>query len=378
MMPGAMRTNIDDSGMPLDFDELSRVPVSRWERRFMKSTVPILSVVLLCIGVGSCKHSGQDAQAINLFAWSEYVPQEVIDGFTRETGIKVNYEKYDSNEAMMTKLSQGSSHYDLIQPSEYAVENLIHRNMLERLDAAQIPNVKNLDPKYRDLPYDPGQKFSVPYMAGTVGIVVNTDKIKDPIRGYTDVFQEKYKKRIVCLDDNREIVSWALDVLKIPINDITPDNLDKAKPLIAQWLPLVRVFNSDDPKTPLTAGDCDLGIVYCGDAATLYDLDPKFKYVLPAEGAHQFIDNLCIPKGAEHKLAAEQFINYILRPEVSKLISDKFPYTNPNAEARKLLTQKQLSNPASYPQAEHLEVFHDIGGGTKLIGEVMGELRSKE
>jgi spermidine/putrescine transport system permease protein len=344
----------------------------------MKPAARVLCLLLLCLGVGSCKGAKQQAQFLNLFAWSEYIPQEVIDGFTRETGIKVNYEKYDSNEAMITKLSQGSSHYDLIQPSEYAVENLIHRNMLEPLDAAQIPNVKNLDAKYRDLPYDPGQKFSIPYMTGTVGIIINTNKIKDPIHGYTDVFQEKYRKRIVCLDDNREIVSWALDVLKIPINDITPDSLARAKPLIAQWIPLVRVFNADDPKTPLMAGDCDLGVVYCGDAATLCDSDPKFQYILPAEGAHQFIDNLCVPRGAEHKLAAEQFINYILRPEVSKLISDKFPYTNPNAEARKLLSQKQLSNPASYPHAEHLEVFHDIGSETKLIGEMMGELRSKE
>jgi spermidine/putrescine transport system substrate-binding protein len=343
----------------------------------MTRTVCILVLLVLMPGLQSCNRKPA-AESLNLFAWSQYVPQEVIDGFTRETGIKVNYEQYDSNEAMITKLSQGSSHYDLVQPSEYAVENLIHRNMLEPLHISKIPNVKNLDPKYRDLPYDPGQKFSIPYMTGTVGIVVNTSRVKDPIRGYRDVFQPKFKKRIIAVDDNREIVSWALDVLKIPINDVTPENLAKARPLIQQWMPLVRVFNSDDAKPALLQGNCDLGIVYCGDAASLYDTNPDFKYVLPEEGVNEFIDNICIPKGAEHKAAAEKFINYILRPEVSKLISDKFPYTNPNAEARKLLSARQLSNPASYPKAEHLEVFHDIGNGTKLIGEMMSELRSKE
>jgi spermidine/putrescine transport system permease protein len=338
----------------------------------------ILRFILL-VGVltvaGSCNRKPA-AQSLSLFAWSEYIPQEVIDGFTRETGIKVSYETYDSNEAMITKLSQGSTRYDLIQPSEYAVENLIHRQMLAPLDFSQIPNVKNLDPAYRDLPYDPGQKFSVPYMAGTVGIVVNTEKVKEPIRGYEDVFQAAHKGRIVCLDDNREIVSWAFDVLKIPINDVSEPNLARARPLVKQWLPLVKAFDSENPKAPLLSGDCDLGIIYSGDAAKLYEGDKKFQYILPAEGAHQFIDNLCIPKDAPNKEAAAMFINYILRPEVSKLISEKFPYTNPNAEARKLLSKEQLANPASYPQAEHLEVFHDIGPATQQISAMMTELRS--
>lgn len=347
----------------------------------MKRLASLIAVLCLVFLLSSCnRKQGGESQAsagsLNLFAWSEYVPQEVIDGFTKETGIKVNYETYDSNEAMITKVSQEASRYDLVQPSEYAVENLIRRGMLQELDLSQIPNIKNLDPKYRNLSYDPGQKYSVPYMAGTVGIVVNTKKVQDPIRGYKDVFQPKFKQRIVALNDNREIVSWALDVLKIPINDITPQTLAKAEPLLKEWLPLVKVFDSDNPRTPLISGDCDLGIVYCGDAAKLYEMDKAFTYVLPEEGAHEFVDNLCIPKNSAHKAEAEKFINYILRPEVSKIISDKFPYTNPNAEARKLLTQEQLSNPASYPKAEHLEVFHDIGPGTQLVGDMMSRLRS--
>ena len=334
----------------------------------------------LILGLGivflaGCNKSA-DQKTLNLFAWSEYIPQEVIDGFTRETGINVQYETYDKNETMLVKLSQSPGHYDLVQPSEYAVEALIRRNMLEPIDFAQVPNVKNLDPKFRDLPYDPGQKFSVPYMAGTVGIVVNTDAIKEPIRGYRDVFQPKFNQRIVALDDDREIVSWAFDALGIPVNDVTKPNLAKARPLLKQWLPLVRTFNSDDPKSPLAAGDCDLGIVYSGDAARLYQENRKFHYVLPAEGAHEFIDHLCIPKGAPHHDASLKFINYILRPDVSKKISDKFPYTNPNAEARKLLSAEQLANPASYPDAEHLEIFHDIGPAMQDLSQMMTELRS--
>ena len=342
----------------------------------MKTFFRITLVLFLLAFAQSCKRQAA-APALNLFAWSEYIPQEVIDGFTKETGIKVNYETYDSNEAMITKLLQGSTRYDLIQPSEYAVENLIKRNMLEPLDASQLPNLKNLDPAFRNLPFDPGQKFSVPYMAGTVGIVVNTDVVKDPITGFKDVFQPKFKGRIVVVDDSREIVSWAFNVLGIPINDVTDDHLAKARPLLQSWLPLIKVFDSENPKGPLISGDCDLGVVFSGDAAKLYEQNHKFKYVLPAEGAHQFVDSLCIPKGAHNKPAALAFINYILRPEVSKLISDKFPYTNPNAEARKLLTKDQLSNPASYPEAKNLEVFRDIGPASQKIVTLMTELRSR-
>jgi spermidine/putrescine transport system substrate-binding protein len=192
------------------------------------------------------------------------------------------------------------------------------------------------------------------------------------------VFQEKYRNRIVVLDDNREIVTWALATLGIGPNDINEENLEKARPIIESWIPLIKVYDSDSPKTALLNGDVDLGIVWSGEAAILYQQDKKFHYVLPAEGAHQFIDSLCSPKGAPNKAAAEKFIDYCLRPEVSKLISDDFPYTNPNVEARKLLTEEQLNNPASYPKGQSkLEIFQDIGGEMSgAIDEMMTDLRA--
>jgi spermidine/putrescine-binding protein len=314
---------------------------------------------------------------LDLFAWSEYVPQEVIDGFTKQTGIKVNYQTYASNEEMLTKLNAGASNYDLIQPSEYMVETLIKRKKLAPIDWSAVPNIKNIDDAFKHMPFDPQQQFSVPYMTGTVGIVVNTDKIKEPITGYKDVFQAKYKGRIVVVKDNREIVTWAMEANGLPINTVTPEVLEKVKPTLAAWLPLIKVFDSDSPKTPLINGDCDLGIVWSGEAALCCQQDKKFKYVLPAEGVHQFVDSLCIPANAAHKDEAQKFLNYILQPEVSKLISDKFPYTNPNAEARKLLTKEQLANPASYPSPQKMETFRAIGKGSTLIDKLMTNLQSQ-
>ncbi|HWA28803.1 MAG TPA: spermidine/putrescine ABC transporter substrate-binding protein [Lacunisphaera sp.] len=319
------------------------------------------------------------AEELNLFGWSEYIPQEVLDGFTKETGIKVNFEAYDSNEAMLSKLVAGGGNYDLVQPSEYAAELMIRRKMLAPLDKSKLPNLKNLAPEFKGLAHDPKDEYTVPYMSGTVGIVVNTEKVKDDIKGYKDVFQAKFKDRLVVLDDNREIVSWAHNTAGLPANDITPASLAKVRPIIAQWVKLVKVYDSASPKTALLNGDVDIGIVWSGEAALLWNENKKFKYVLPIEGAHRFIDILAIPADAPHKAAAHAFINYILKPEVSKRVSKDFPYTNPNAEARKLLSAEELANPASYPKgAPKLETFRDIGKVAADIDALMTDLKSAQ
>ena len=159
---------------------------------------------------------GDPDKKLNLFCWSEYVPQEIIDDFTKETGIKAQVESYASNEEMLAKLLAGGGNYDLIQPSEYVIEGLIKENLLTPIDHAAIPNIKNIAPEFTNMSFDPGNKFSIPYMAGAVGIVVNTELVKDEIKSYTDVFQSKFSKNIVVLDDAREIVAGPLTPLASP------------------------------------------------------------------------------------------------------------------------------------------------------------------
>jgi spermidine/putrescine transport system substrate-binding protein len=313
---------------------------------------------------------------LNLFAWSEYVPQEVIDGFTKETGVKVNYETFASGEEMMAKLLPGNTTYDIVQPPDYIAEALIKAQLLKKLDPEKLPNLKNILPEYLHMPHDPTQSYTVPYMTGTVGIVVNTKKITEPIHGFKDVFQPSHAGRIVVVNDNREMLTWAMSTLGLKANDMTPENIAKAKPVLAQWIKLIKVFDSDSPKTALLNGDVDLGVVWSGEAAILYNEDPKFEYVIPSEGAHQFVDVVAIPANAPHPDAALQFINYLLRPEVSKKISDAFPYTNPNGAARKLLSAEQLANPASYPKVGKLETFRAIGKTSQEIDEVVTDLKN--
>jgi spermidine/putrescine transport system substrate-binding protein len=344
--------------------------------RFARRTLVALGALA---GLGAAPPPAAAAEELNLFAWSEYVPQSVLDGFTQETGVQVNYETYASNEEMLAKLLSGAANYDLIQPSEYVIEAMVKEKMLVPLDHAKLPNLKNIGKEYWGQPHDPKLAYSVPYMQGTVGIAVNTQKVKEPVAGYGDVFQEKYKGRIVILDDALEIVTWALATLGLGPDAVTKPNLEKVRPILAKWLPLVKVYDSDSPKTPLLNGDVDLGIVWSGEAAILIKEQPgKFAYVLPKEGAHMFIDNLAIPKGAEHVEASHRFIDYVLRPEVSAKISEEFPYTNPNVAARKLLTPEERANPASYPPGNpKLSTFRDIGPMAAEVDKLFTDLKAK-
>ena len=334
------------------------------------------ALALWIAGHGTLRAAGQ----LNLFCWSEYIPAPVIDSFQKETGIRVSVENYASNEEMLAKLLAGGGSYDLVQPSEYTVEALIKAGLLLPLDRAALTNFGNLDPAFLNQPFDPQNRFSIPWMAGTVGIVFNTERVQAPVNGFADLFSGKYRGRIVALDDSRELVSWALAYLHLPTNDINARTLAQVRPVLARWLPQIKVFDSDSPKTALLAGDVDLGVVWSGEGAILYRDNPhKFRWVLPVEGSHRFIDSLAMPKTCTHRAAAEQFINYILRPEISKQISDAFPYTNPNLAARKLLTPAQLNNPASYPPAGTigaLETFRDIGAMASEVDALVSELKA--
>ena len=340
------------------------------------TAVVIGLLVLLVTANGSAHAAGQ----LNLFCWSEYIPAPVIESFQKDSGIRVSVENYASNEEMLAKLLAGGGSYDLVQPSEYTVEALIKAALLLPLDRKAISNFGNLDPAFLNQPFDPQNKFSIPWMAGTVGIVINTERVGKPVNGFCDLFSGKYRGRIVALDDSREMVSWALAYLHLPTNDISTQTLARVRPVLAQWLPQIKVFDSDSPKTALLAGDVDLGVVWSGEGAILYRDNPrKFRWVLPQEGSHRFIDSLAIPKTCIHKGEAEQFINYILRPEISKQISDAFPYTNPNAAARKLLSAAQLDNPASYPPPATLgalETFRDIGAMSSEVDALVSELKA--
>lgn len=334
----------------------------------------LFTAILAGGGLGSAR----EAAELHLLCWTEYVPQTVIHGFEEKSHAGVVLETYNSNEEMLAKLRGKPGYYDLIQPSGFYVATLAGAGALEPLDFARLPNLRNIDLQFRHLPFDPEGRFSVPWLAGTVGIVVNTDRVKVAIEDYADVFSGQHAGRIVVVDDPREMAAWALAAEGLPITEVGPQALARIEPVLEKWLPQVAVFDSDSPRSALLDGRADLGIVWSGEAALLWQKDHKFRYVLPRRGAHRFVDSLAIPKAAPDKALAEEFIDYCLDPAVSVLISEAYPYTNPNLAARRLQKPEQLANPASYPPGDpQLPMLRNEGNTTEAVGAFVQKLRAR-
>lgn len=322
--------------------------------------------------------SWAEERELHVLCWSEYIPPSIIESFSQKSGTKVRAENYNSNDQMLAKLREKPGYYDLVQPSQKYVETLIQTSALRPLDTASIPNLRHLDPQYRGLPHDPESRFSVPWMAGTVGIVINTAEVRELITTWADVFSGAYRDRIVIVNDPREMAAWALASLGLPITDITDANLARITPVLERWLPQVKVFDSDSPHTALLDGRAVIGIVWSGEAALLWQKDRKFQYVLPREGAHMFLDSLAIPTDSPQPALAAAFINHCLDPEVSVQISRAYPYTNPNLAARQLLTAEERANPASYlPDNPKLLPLRNVGNENSAVEDLVQKIRAR-
>jgi spermidine/putrescine-binding protein len=350
-----------------------------------------LTLGVLGAAAGGCApaggpSAGEEEKVLNLFAWSEYVPQALLDGFEEETGIQVNYDAYSSNEEMYAKISAGASGYDILQPSDYWVGVMSREGYLLELDLSKIPNLSNIDESLPYELYDPGHKYTVPWQWGSVAIAVNTEKIQEPVDSYMDLWNPAYAGRIVLLDDERQIIGAALLALGYSPNTTDPDELEEAKQLMLELVPGVRLFDSDTPSTAMLTGEADIGLIWNGEAAIAHGENPAIDYIYPVEGTIFWYDNMAIVKDAAHPEAAHAFLNYILRPEASLLITQEFPYSNPNAAAIGLLEtqdpeayQAYMDYPATNPSAEALAdafVLEDVGSATEIYDRIWTEIKT--
>lgn len=326
------------------------------------------------------------SKELNLYGWSEYIPQELLDQFAKEYGVKVNYDTYASNEELLAKLQAGAKDYDVIIPSDYTVKIMLGQNLLAPIDINQIPNFANVDPQFKNPSYDPGNKYTVPYQWGSVSIAVNTDKVTKPITKYADLWDPIFKNSLVVLDDEREVIGMALLTLGYDKNSTDPKQLNEAKQKLLQLKPNIKVFDSDSPKTELLSGEAVAGLVWNGEAALAHRENPKIIYVIPSEGMGIWVDNLAVPKDPPHKDAAIAFLNFVLRPDMSVLITQAFPYSSVNLPALDLLKQtdpkayaEYMSNPANNPSAQDIKNAHsvvDVGDATTLYDQVWTDVKS--
>jgi spermidine/putrescine-binding protein len=316
---------------------------------------------------------------LSFYNWSYYIAETTIPDFESEFGAKVVYDNFSSNGEVLAKLQTGGGGYDLTVPSDYMVEILIKQNLLEELDFANIPNIANIDPQFRNTPFDPDGRFSVPYQWGTTGIGVNTRYVKEAIDSWEALWNPAYSGRISVLDDMRSGMVPALRLLGYSVNETDPARLEEARDLMFTQKAFVRTYTSDTYLDLLKSGDVWLAMGWSGDIYQVMRENPDVVFVIPKEGSYIWVDNLVIPKGATNKALAESFINYVLREQVGADISDYTGYSTPNRAAFPLVADTLRNDPSLYPPADvrqRLEFMKDVGDATALYTRIWNEIKS--
>ena len=327
------------------------------------------------------------SKQLNLFVWTEYIPDDIIECFERVYGVKVNRDEYSSNEEMYAKLSAGGANYDLVQPSDYFVGLMIRQGLLAKLDKSKAPVLGNMDPNYLNLPFDPNNEYTIPYQAGTDAIVINSAKVQPAPTAFADLWKPEYKGRLVLPDDSRTVIGLTLLTLGYDPNTRDPQQLEKAKARLAQLVPAVKLFDSDSPKTALIGGDVDLGVVWTGEAVEAQRENPAFHTIYPSEGAFLWQDNWAMPAGAPHADAAYAWLNYTLQDDLFWLMLRDFPYINPNRAALAYakdhqpdLYQKYMASNATNVPAEAIangKRVEDVGDATPLYDRIWTEVKGE-
>ncbi|AYE33329.1 ABC transporter substrate-binding protein [Clostridium septicum] len=320
------------------------------------------------------KSSSKDSKVINVFNAGDYINPDLIGKFESETGIKVIYNTYDTNEIMYQKVKTSPGTYDLVFPSDYMVEKMIKENMAERIDFNNIPNYNNIGDDYKNLSYDPNNEYSIPYMWGTIGIIYNADKIKNPIDSWNDLWNPAYKNEIFMFDSIRDTLAIALLKLGYSQNSVNPKEIDEASEELIKQKPLVQSYVVDEVKDKMINAEAAIATVWSGDAVYIQEEAPdlNLKYVVPKEGSNKWFDTMVIPKNAPNKTGAEEFINFLLDAENAKENVEYIGYATPNLAAYALLDEETQKDETVYPKKEVLnkcEIFKDLGDKLKLYDD---------
>lgn len=330
---------------------------------------------------------GVTSKEINIFVWTEYIPADMIECFELVTGIKVNRDEYSSNEEMYAKVSAGGTAYDLVQPTDYIVPLMARQGLLAELDKAKLPAFKNFDPNYLNLEFDPGNKYTIPYQAGTDAIVVNTEKVTNLPQSWADLWKPEYAGKMVFLDDSRATIGLTLLTLGYDVNTTDPKQLDEAKAKLAELVPGIKLFDSDSPKTALIAGDVDLGMTWTAEALLAQQENPAIQYIYPTEGPIVWQDNWAMLATAPHADAAYAWLNYTMQGDVFWMMLRDFPYTNPNkaaldfaAASQKELYDAYMASPITNTPPEAIQNGHriaDVGDATPLYDAIWVEVKGQ-
>ena len=313
---------------------------------------------------------------INVYNWGEYISDgaedtlDVNKEFEKETGIKVNYTTYDSNENMYNKIKGGGANYDIVIPSDYMIERMIDEDLLEKINFDNIPNYKNIMPKYKNLYFDPKNEYSVPYNVGMVGLVYNTKMVEGTPDSWSIMWDKKYKGQVLMFNNSRDAFGIAQFLLGIDVNTTSEQDWKKAYQKLKEQKPVVQSYVMDDVFNKMEGGEAAIAAYYAGDCIGMAENNPDLAFVYPKEGTNIFVDSICIPKGCQNKDAAELYINFLLRGDIALANAECLCYATPN---RAVLDNEDYSfrdNKMLYPDEEHTpttEYFHNLDSETLML-----------
>lgn len=313
----------------------------------MKIVMWLLSMAVFAFGAD---------KVLYVYNWSEYMPESVLKAFQKETGIKVKYSTYDSNEAMYAKVKTDTkTSYDIIVPSTYFVSKMAKEGLLQKIDRKKLTYFDTLNPQLLNQSFDPQNDYSIPYVWGSTGISYNAKLLGEgAIKQWSDLWDTKYANKLLLTDDLREVFGMTLKSLGYSANSNDAKQIEAAYEKLKTLMPNVKVFNSESPKQVYLNKEVVAGMNFNGENFMANEESPDIKYVYPKEGVLLWVDSLVIPKNAKNVDNAHIFINYLLRPEVSKIVSQELGYASPNSKTPNLLPKEVRTNRIVYPLAEDL------------------------
>ncbi len=321
--------------------------------------------------------TGADRQ-LNVYIWSNYIAPETVRRFEERHHVRVNVDVYDSNEALIAKMQSGNVDYDVVCPSTYTVQSLVAQGLLRALDFSALPHLSNVDPRFLGRGHDPGNRYSVPYFWGTTGIAYRKSRV-GTVDSWGALWDERFRGRILMLDDARETLGAALKWKGQSVNTTDPASLALAQRALVAQRPLVRAYNSSNFEDVLLSGDVWLAQGWNGQFARAMAQDRDIQYVVPREGSMLFLDSLAVPIGAPHPELAHAFLDYVMEAEVAAEICRTMQYSTPNRAALALLPPAIRDNPAIFPSADvvaRTEIIEDIGAATVLYDRLWTEVKT--
>ena len=334
-------------------------------------------VVLAVVGFSTYeRYAATHSKELYVYNWGEYIDETVIEQFEEETGIKVTYDQFETNEEMYPIIEAGAVNYDVVCPSDYIIQKMVENDLLAEIDFDNIPNLENIDPKYMEMSreFDPENRYSVPYTWGTVGILYNTRLIEDqglpvPTR-WSDLWNPAYKGEILMQDSVRDAFMVALKALGYSMNTENVSELQEAKQLLIDQKPLVQAYVIDQVRDKMIGGEAAIGVIYSGEMLYIQeevasqDLDYTLEYVIPEEGTNLWLDSWVIPANARNKENAEKWIDFLCRPDIALKNFEYITYATPNKAAKELLDEELQNNKAVFPDFDSLtnsEVYRYLG-----------------